>query len=315
MNILCKALLLTCAGTSLSMAAVEGEKWKISSSMQMSGMTMPAMSNEICKQPGDDSVPMKTEKDCTIYDNKRVGNVQSFKMRCTGKEAVEGSAEFTYLGPDHYKGKMIVNTQGQTMTMNMEGQKIGSCDGGEINLKAKEMQAQAQQQMAQSEKAMAETCRKFALEGINVQMMQNQCKDPADRQTFCNSFNTHDKFLMAADVEKQAGSNNNYPGSRPLSEASAMCGFPIEGTRAQLCSTAEQAGKLKFIISQCPVQGQQMAAAHCAGRRYTAIAEQYRDFCSNYASNEAQQAENTPAGKAKGIFSKGKKALGGLLGN
>lgn len=314
MNTLFKALLLTCAGTSLAYGAVEGEKWKITSSMQMSGMTMPAMSNEICKQPGDDSVPMKTEKNCTVYDNKRVGNVQSFKMRCTGKEAMEGSAEFTYLGPDHYKGKMLVNAQGETMTMNMEGQKIGSCDGGEINLKAKEMQAQAQAQMAQSEKMMAETCRKFAAEGNNPYMMTTQCKDPADRQTFCTAAQTHDNFLSLAEMEK-ASAGSTAPGSRPLAETEQLCGFSATAKREELCNSAEQAGKLKFIVSQCPAQAQTLAAAQCAGRRYTAIADKYRDFCSNYASNEAQQAENTPVGKAKGLFGKGKKALGGLLGN
>ncbi len=314
MNTLFKVLLLTCISTSLAYGAVEGEKWKITSSMQMSGMTMPAMSNEICKQPGDDSVPVKQEKNCEVYDINRTGNVQSFKMRCTGKEAMEGSAEFTYLGPDHYKGKMLVNAQGESMTMNMEGRKIGSCDGGEINLKAKEMQAQAQQQMAQNEKMMAEACRKFAAEGNNPYMMTTQCKDPADRQTFCAAARTHDNFLSLSEMEK-ASAGSNAPGARPLAETEQLCGFSATAQREQLCNSAEQAGKVKFIVSQCPVQAQTLAAAQCAGRRYTAIAEQYRDFCASYASNEAQQAENTPAGKAKGLFGKGKKALGGLLGN
>ena len=311
MNILCKALLLTCAGSSLAYGAVEGEKWKITSQMQMSGMSMPAMSNEICKQPGDDSVPVQTEKNCEVYDINRTGNVQSFKMRCTGKDKMEGSAQFTYLGADHYQGKMVVSTQGETMTMNMEGRKIGSCDGGEINLKAKEMQAQAQQQMAQSEKMMAEQCRKFAAEGTMPYMMQTQCKDPEDHKTFCAAVQTHDKFQTVADAEKSAG-GNTQPGMRPLSESAALCGFPIDATRAQLCSTAEQAGKLKFITSQCPGQAATLAATHCAGRSYTSISEKYRDFCSSYAT---AQAESTPTGKAKSIFGKGKKALGGLLGN
>ena len=56
MNHVWKVLLLTCAGTSLAMAQnIQGEKWKITSSVQMGGMSMPGMSSEICKQPGDDT--------------------------------------------------------------------------------------------------------------------------------------------------------------------------------------------------------------------------------------------------------------------
>jgi hypothetical protein len=311
MNTLCKALLLTCAGTSLAYGAVEGEKWKITSQMQMSGMSMPAMSNEICKQPGDDSVPVQTEKNCEVYDINRTGNVQSFKMRCTGKDKMEGSAQFTYLGADHYQGKMVVNTQGETMTMNMEGRKIGSCDGGEINLKAKEMQAQAQAQMAQSEKMMAESCRKTAAEGNNPFMMTSYCKDPEDRKTFCAAAQTHDNFLSLSEMEKASGSTKSL-GSHPLSETETLCGFSAAAKREQLCNSAEQAGKLKFITSQCPGQAATLAATHCAGRSYTSISETYRDFCSSYAN---AQAEATPTGKAKSLFGKGKKALGGLLGN
>ncbi|HEY6641427.1 DUF3617 domain-containing protein [Povalibacter sp.] len=312
MNTLCKALLLTCAGTSLALAqgSVQGEKWKITSSMQMSGMSMPAMSSEICKQPGDDSVPVQTEKNCEVYDINRIGNVQSFKMRCTGKDKMDGSAQFTYLGADHYQGKMVINTQGETMTMNMEGRKIGGCDGGEINLKAREMQAQAQAQMAQGEKMMAETCRKFAAEGNNPYMMTTQCKDPADHKTFCAAAQTHDSFLNLSEMEK-ASNGSNAPGSRPLAETEQLCGFSATAKREQLCNTAEQSGKLKFLTSQCPTQAATLAAAQCAGRSYTSISDKYRDFCSSYASSQPESAGS----KVKGIFGKGKKALGGLLGN
>ena len=88
-----------------------------------------------------------------------------------------------------------------------------------------------------------------------------------------------------------------------------------------------------------------LAAAQCAGRRYTAIAERYRGFCSEYASNQDEEQRQSRSGasgesgtmdpneqqaqdqqqdpnqppttgeKAKGPFNKGKKALGGLFSN
>lgn len=305
------ALLLFCAGTSLALAQTpSGEKWKITSSMQMSGMSMPAMSSEICKQPGEDNVPVKQDKNCEVYDVSRTGNTQRFKMRCTGKDAMEGSGEFTYLGTDHYQGKMQVTTQGQSMTMNMEGQKIGACDGGEVNLQAKKMIAQAEAQQAASEKMMAEQCHKMAGEVTSPSIFRKQCTDPADIKVFCTASQTHDHFFQMSQVEKNA--TDNHEGSHPLTESGQLCGFSVEGVRAQLCSTAEANGKFKFLAGECPAQAAVLAQAQCAGRSYTSMNERYREFCSNYATQA--QAE-TPAGKAKGLFSKGKKALGGLFGN
>jgi hypothetical protein len=313
-----KVLLLSCAGTSLALAqgAVEGEKWRITSKMQMAGMSMPGMSSEVCKQPGEDSVPIKTEDNCQVYDIARNGNVQSFKMRCTGKDAMEGSAQFTYLGADRYQGKMTINAQGETMNMEYEGQKLGKCDGGEMNLQAKQMQAQAQQQMATQEKLMVEHCHKTAAEATSPQLMQTLCKDPADVRTFCSATEAHDKFQDFAEQEKQAtAQGHNVPEARPLSESARLCGFSVDARRDQLCTSAEQNGKLGFIASQCPVQGAALAQTHCAGRSYTSISNQYRNFCATFANSQTAAQDESAVGKTKGLFNKGKKALGGIFSN
>lgn len=315
MRYLRNALLLLCAGTSLALAQnPPGEKWKITSSMQMSGMTMPAMSSEICKEPGDESVPVKQDKNCEVYDISRTGNTQRFKMRCTGKESMEGSGEFTYLGPDHYQGKMLVSTQGETMTMNMEGRKIGACDGGEINFQAKKMQAQAEAQMAQSQKIMAEQCHRFAAEASTPAVFKTQCTDPEDRKVFCAAVQKHDNFQRLSLTQANA-QGRRAEGTHPLLDAEELCGFKADDVRAQLCNTAEPNGKWKFLAAECPVQATALAQAQCAGRSYTSTSDRYREFCSNFASEQARAEEQTPTGKAKGLFGKGKKALGGLLGN
>ena len=316
MNHVWKVLLLTCAGTSLAMAQnIQGEKWKITSSVQMGGMSMPGMSSEICKQPGDDSVPVKTDDNCSVYDINRVGNVQSFKMRCTGKDAMEGSGQFTYLGADRYQGKMQVTTQGETMNMSYEGQKLGKCDGAEINLQGKKMEAEAKRQMANAEKVQQEQCHNIAAEGTAPTMMTTLCKDPADVRTFCAAAQTHDKFRVMAEMERDSNGS-----TASLSEAAQLCAFSVDTKRVQLCGSAEQSDNFKFIVSQCPVQGQRLAAAQCAGRTYTSMNARYRDFCSSYASTSARNdadaaADATPAGKAKGLLNKSKKALGGIFSN
>ena len=312
----CTALLLTGAGTSLAMAQnVPGEKWKITSTMQMGGMSMPGMNSEICKQPGDESVPIKTEDNCTVYDNKRVGNVQSFKMRCTGKDAMEGSAQFTYLGADHYQGKMQVTTQGETMNMNYEGRKIGACDGGEINLQAEKLMAKAEQQKAQADRQVAQNCHQIAADAQSPMVMRQLCTDPADVKTFCAAAQTHQKFQAMSKIERL--SSGSSPDERPLTESGKLCNYSVEAKRTQLCSSAEAQGNFNFIATDCPAQVQALAAAQCAGRSYTAISDKYRDFCSDYAtaSAQAQSQPETAGGKAKGLLNKGKKALGGIFSN
>lgn len=319
-----KLLLLSCAATSLALAqgTVEGEKWKITSSMQMSGMSLPGNSSEICKQPGEDAVPIKTENNCEIYDVNRSGNVQSFKMRCTGEHAAEGSAQFTYLGPDHYQGKMQITTQGETMNMTYEGQKLGKCDGREMNLQAKKMLADAQKQQAAQDKMMVEECHKIAADASSVTFMQTTCKDPADLRTFCDAVKTHDKFKDFAEREQVAHPAAYGADAHPLTESAKMCGFTVDAQREMLCKSAEQGGNLQFIASQCPIQGAAIASAQCAGRRYTTINPTYRGFCATYARNQAQAQQTqeeaqpqTPMDKTKGLFNQGKKALGGLFRN
>ena len=306
MKQLVSALLLTCTGLSMAAAAEtpQGEKWKITTTLQMSGMSMPGQSTEVCKQPGDDTVPVKTEKNCEVYDVKRTGNTQTFKMRCTGKDAMEGSAELTYLSKDSYKGKMQVKAQGAEMTMAYDGQKLGACDGGEMNLKGKEMLAMAEKQRAQTENMQAQSCHKMAADGGTPDVMKQLCKDPKDKEVYCAAVQTQPKFLQLSRIEKQGN-------TKPLTDAGAYCGFAVEKTRTQLCQNVGD--NFDFLANECPTEAATLAKAQCAGRKYTAISDKYRGFCSSYASAQQEADANSPTGKAKGLFQKAKGGLGGLF--
>jgi hypothetical protein len=312
-----KGLLLSCAAASLAFAqgATPGEKWRVKTTMQMSGMSMPGQTMEICKQSDADAVPVKTDDHCQVYDVKRNGNTQSFKMRCTGAEPVEGSAELTYLGSDRYQGKMLMNMRGETMTMAYEGQKLGgTCDAGAMKREADRMIAHSQQQQAEYERAQADSCRKLAADASAPSMMGTHCKDPEDIKTFCSAVRTHERFGDFAKADQQARPDVNFPGARPLSEAAQLCGFQVEAERTRLCESAEANGKFGFIASQCPVQAQALARTQCAGRSYTTISATYRSFCAEFASNQQEamrlEEEQSPTGKAKGLMNAGKKALG-----
>lgn len=324
MKNMCALLLLTCAGTSLAQAkdTIPGEKWKVTTSMQMSGMSMPGTSSEICKQPGDDAVPVKTEDNCQIYDMQRSGNVQSFKMRCTGEPSMEGSMQLTYQG-DRYQGKMDMTTQGEHMVVNYQGQKLGACDGSEANLVAKKMFAAADRQQQLANQQLIQECHRLAADAEGPAFF-GMCKDPADKQTYCDAVRKPENFQRLGEEEQRNARyspNNTSADARPLTESARVCGFALEQERDSQCKIAEQNGNLRFLATQCPAQAAGIAAAQCAGRRYTAISDRYRSFCSEYASTQPeqdqqqQQQPETPVNKTKGLLNKGKKALGGLFNN
>lgn len=349
MKNVCALLLLTCAGTSVALAqGIEGEKWKVTNSMQMGGMSMPGQTSEICKQPDADKEqpPIRTDDSCQIYDMQRNGNVQSFKMRCTGEDKVEGSAQLTYINPDHYKGRMEMTTGGETMVMNYEGQKLGKCDGTEVNFVVKKLMADAERTEKEMQRQQAQRCREMAAEAEGPAFLL-QCKDPADKRTYCEAVRKPENFRRLAQEERRrqrVSSIPNDPSNKPLAESARLCGFSLEQERDAMCKIAEQKNDLSFIATECGVMAAGIAAQQCAGRRYTAINARYRSFCSEYASSQDEQQRleragaastydgsvgqdqpqdpqqdqeqpQTPGDKAKGLFNKGKKALGGLFSN
>jgi hypothetical protein len=311
-----EGLLLGCTAASLALAqgTTPGETWRVTTTMQMSGMSLPGQTMEFCKPTHADALPMKTDDQCDIYDMKRTGNTQSFKMRCSGDEPMEGSAEFTYLAADRYQGKMLMKTRGDTMTMAYEGQRLGgACDAGAVKREVERMQADAQRQQDQYQRAMAESCHKAAAEG-STYMLTGQCKEAADIQTYCSAVRTHDRFGDYAKADQQARPEVNFPGSRPLAEAAQLCGFQVDVERTRLCKSAEANGKLEFVANNCPVEAQALARTQCAGRSYTSMSDTYRNFCAQFASTQQEeqrrQEENSPTGKAKSLLNAGKKAFG-----
>lgn len=110
-------------------------------------------------------------------------------------------------------------------------------------------------------------------------LMTQECKDPATLATYCANFQTPDAFRKQAEKEARlvkAGTPANDR-TRPLSTSLNLCGLERDAVIAQLCAKARELGDSAFVSSQC----------------------------ANVAA-----AEKKPS-----ALSKGKKMLGGLLGN
>ncbi len=111
--------------------AEPGEKWKITSSMAMAGMTMPGQTVVVCSAKGSTQAPTsEQQKNCTISNVRHSGNKDTVHMRCmmNGK-ATEAEMETERLGPDHFRSVMHMQSAQGNMDMISESQKVpGACD-------------------------------------------------------------------------------------------------------------------------------------------------------------------------------------------
>jgi hypothetical protein len=291
MTVLVGFTLVSLAG--LAQAAT-GDKWRVTSSMQAMGMSMPGRTSEVCRQPGSDSPPVSDDKNCQMTNLSRSGNTQTIHMHCTGPHPADGDMTITYLGPDHYKGNMQVNADGQQMTMNYEGQKIGPCDGQEANLQAAQMASQIN---AQSNAMMVAQCSQFAKDASAPSAMAN-CHDPNDIKTYCTNFQTYKIFgQQARQQQEMKQSGVNYGVAPPLDQSAQICGVNIEDVRAKLCTGAEGSAQWEFLAQQCPSQADALAKAQCTGRSYSSISDSYRSFCSSYVAASGAGNNSTTANR------------------
>jgi hypothetical protein len=310
--------------------APAGERWRQTQSMEMMGMSMPAQTSEFCKEPGTDTLPVKPDKNCTMHDVRRTANGASFKMTCTGEHASEAEGQTTFLGPDHTRTQMHIKMAEGEMTMNIESQKLGACTGSETNLQVKKMVAKAQAEgakaQAEAERMRAQACAEAAQKAESPAVLQ-QCRDPQtlkpDPQTlktYCANFQTHEAFRKQAEYEaRSVKSGLSDEQSRPLTTSARLCGVDVAQVRRNLCATAEAEGRMAYIASQCPILAKAIAARECTGRSYTSVSARYAAICAAAAAPESDDTLSGSGNEKKepkpNALSKGRKILGGLLGN
>lgn len=317
---LASALIFTAA----AFANEPGELWEITNSMEMTGMSMPARTTQVCQpiNPANRQVPGAGDsEDCKLIDHKVVGSTTKWTATC-------GTGEITYDSNKSFRGVMNMNHDGQQMTMKMSGRNLGTaCDADAVR---KQMNAAA----AQSAAMMDQTCQS-AVEGMQTYILNPQSGmqcDPKHTKQFCERLRTeagYDKFAEQVDF-------NAAPGS-PMSPSAgaSLCGLAVTGAnslesvRAGLCNSALASGSLNFLGRNCAPEGKELAMRECAGRGFTTpVADKYKDFCTAYArhgllagappsgddaaANPAAPAQ--PENKTDSAIKAGKKALKGLIG-
>ena len=104
-------------------------EWKINTSIEMPGMPMEIPGGSFTHCMDEQGVPHQAdpEQDCATLSRTISGDTVNWRMKCTGPDGVvemEGSS--TYTG-NSMQGSITMSTGRGTMTMNMQGEKLGPC--------------------------------------------------------------------------------------------------------------------------------------------------------------------------------------------
>jgi hypothetical protein len=255
------------------------EQWEMTTEMKMQGMSMPGSKSLVCQPASAAYDPQRDEmqKNCTMSDIRTVGNRTSWKMACTGENAMQGEGDMLRTA-DALKGTMKVQSHGMAMTMVMSGRRVGTCSAVAEKRKVEAMVADAQ---AKGREATEQACAQMTDMVVSSGGSEGQPATEFSAGGMCAA-------SKQALCEKARAFAAGYDGfaaySRSKGWVVAACGIQLAANRAPLCQKAFGAKRYGFLRNECPVEAKAARAAHCAGfgRGYTAdAANPYAALCRN----------------------------------
>lgn len=301
-----------------------GLLWEHAVEMEMPGFKMPATTHRSCAPRDGLAEPPgsgRNDDKCRVENLKNDGKRMTWTMVCEGPEPMTGQGDITY-SAEGYTGLMTMKGRQGEMTMRMRGKRLGEpCDAGEQKRKVAALQKRAEEAQATAGAAYCDG----ALMNLTAQPFREPdglCK--ARKAELCGRTGTRQAYLhlSRAGMEQQRAELQALCGKDPLAGLPALC--------AESQRDAAQPGKgreeaFDFLGRHCPAETQALAQQRCAGRSYTGVEAEYRDFCTRYAKEllvtrkpapgQPASAEDAAKQKAKEeAVEKGKKALKGLFG-
>ena len=258
-------------------AAGPDEQWEITTQMQMQGMSMPGTTQRVC-QPADSAYdPSRgdADKNCSMTDVRIDGNRTSWKMRCSGEQAMEGEGEMLRTA-DAMKGTIKVQSDDMEMTMKLSGRRIGSCSATAEKKKTEAMIAGIQ---AQADASAKEVCQAFVENYAQNGGMDSTVPDEFSARGSC----VDAKPQLCTQARARAASFDGYPAyAQGKGWVLSACGIGLEANRKQLCTQALAARQFGFLKRSCPAEATAARAQHCQGfgRGYTSdSAHPYAALC------------------------------------
>jgi Protein of unknown function (DUF3617) len=308
------------AAATLVHAAGTDELWNMNTRMEMEGMQLPARTQQVCMKKGETQAEGLGQQDgnCKVTDQHRSGNKFTWKMVCTGAEAMTGNGEMTR-NRDTLEGRLLMKGKDGEMKIAYAGKLSGTCDAKthqdpQMAATQKQVAAMQAQGAAQTDQVCRESIAKYATTMFEMQ----------------NSPCASHKGEYCAHVKKTAQSMHSPAGYRSAMQKEGMarggweqaakyCAVQTTPALAAACKSAVGGRDWSFVADYCPAEAKKIAAEHCAGRDYTAaMASEYKDVCRRYASRGAaassDSAKPSAAPSASDAVKDGARALKGLFG-
>lgn len=329
--------MLGLAVASSALAAGSDELWDMTAKMEMPGMpmAMPAMKSKTCIPKNGAYAPKQDNQDCQESDVRVSGNTIRWKMRCTGKEPMEGSGEMTRTA-DMLKGTIKINSRQGEMTQILDGKRIGTCDAAVVQ---KQREQDMQQMKGEAAKLNNDMCANLSEMEANssgfdpgVETSYSQQKGP------CASF----KPVLCEKAKNVAGTYEGYDTYvKNKGWVIKACGINLQAKHTALCKQAGAEKKYAYIVKacpevdickiamsdtdnrkygvigrHCPAEAQALAKQHCDawGRDYTSDHDnEYSPICAKYSKNKSsyEVADDQDTGEASADSASDK---GGLMG-
>lgn len=298
---------LTCVGSVLGQPG-SGTKYRVTSTMEVSGMSIPSRTMQMCTSKSGDASMVPTDKNCRVLDYRANANKSSFRMVCTGSDAMTGRGEFERLA-DGYRGRVVMNDPDANvnMTMKFEGKRIGDCD-----FDKESPQAQGQAMLKQQ----CDILIKSPSFGLSPAFFGPNAHCSAMRARYCAA------MVPASNTPSFISQNGKLP---EYWTAMQECGQPRATVVAQACrkasidsdgnyiaeycpellvkacQTADVLKSADFIVNQCPARAEALSAEHCAGRSYTSMYKSpYAPFCNKVSSAKLEKRNGSRRGDGNG---------------
>ena len=169
---------LASAAAGLAVAALvhaqgADELWQMTTRMEMEGMQLPAAQQQVCMKKGETRAEGLGQQDpnCKVTEQRRSGNKLTWKVVCTGENAMTGTGEMTR-NRDTLEGRMLMKGRDGEMKIVYSGRLGGTCNAQtHRDPQVAAMQQQVAAMQAQSDAQIAQMCRE-SIERFNTPMFE-----------------------------------------------------------------------------------------------------------------------------------------------
>jgi len=298
------------------------ELWQMTTRMEMEGMQMPALSQQVCMKKGETQAEGLGQQDpnCKVTEQRRTGNKFTWKVVCTGERAMTGTGEMTR-NRDTLEGRMQMKSKDGDMKIAYAGKLAGTCNA---QTHEDPQQAALKRQMAsmqaQSNAEIARVCQE-GVEKFGTDLFERQGMPCVDRK---GAYCAHVKKTgqsMGTPAAYRAAMQKQGMGGGGWERAARFCSVPTAPIAAAACKGGVSGRDWAFVADYCPAETKKLAGEHCAGRDYTsAMSSEYKPICAKYAGAFAQpqRAAAQPAApaapSAADAVKEGTRALRNLFG-